>query len=300
MKPKVPFLFVLMAAVLWGTTGTSQTFAPASAHPVAIGTIRLVIGGVTLLAIVLSLKKLSLTNWPYKRTLIASLCMACYQPLFFSSVSITGVAVGTVVGIGSAPVLSGILEWLFWKKNPSKVWWSATLLSIFGCVLLFVNKEAVSINPYGIIMAIGAGLSFALFTLVSKDLTAEKEPLPAMAVIFTISGLMLAPLLFFFDITWIFEANGALVSLELGIFATGIAYWLYAKGLKKIPSSTAVTLSLGEPLTATVLGVFVVGEVLSVPSWIGVFLILLGLCVLSFVKEKTVQQVSYRENQLLP
>ncbi|MGX2961147.1 EamA family transporter [Peribacillus sp. JNUCC 23] len=47
------------------------------------------------------------------------------------------------------------------------------------------------------------------------------------------------------------------VSLHLGIITTGIAYFLFAKGLISIPSSTAVTLSLAEPLTAALLGVLV-------------------------------------------
>ena len=44
---------------------------------------------------------------------------------------------------------------------------------------------------------------------------------------------------------------------------------LYARGLNKIPSSSALTLSLAEPTTAAILGVFIVGENLSTMSWIG-------------------------------
>ena len=33
--------FVLMAAILWGTTGTTQAFAPAGFDPMVIGTLRL-------------------------------------------------------------------------------------------------------------------------------------------------------------------------------------------------------------------------------------------------------------------
>ncbi|HFQ93738.1 MAG TPA: hypothetical protein ENK32_06995, partial [Anaerolineae bacterium] len=40
--------FVLAAAVLWGTTGTAQAFAPAGAHPLSVGAMRLLVGGVAL------------------------------------------------------------------------------------------------------------------------------------------------------------------------------------------------------------------------------------------------------------
>ncbi|WP_367457253.1 EamA family transporter [Terribacillus saccharophilus] len=104
MTVKIAPLFVLFAAILWGTTGTAQAFAPATAHPIAIGAARLAVGGLFLLLVTLLLGKLNLKSWPIGLTLLAAFCMACYQPLFFSAVHQTGVAVGTVIAIGSAPI----------------------------------------------------------------------------------------------------------------------------------------------------------------------------------------------------
>src|SRR5699024_4928478 len=130
-----PFL-ILIAAILWGTTGTAQALAPENAHPIAIGATRLAVGGLFLLCIVIITGRLHLKHWPFKLVILASLSMAMYQPLFFSAVTITGVAVGTVVAIGSAPILSGCIEWIFFKKRPPMIWWYSTILSITGCVLL--------------------------------------------------------------------------------------------------------------------------------------------------------------------
>ena len=44
---------VLMAATLWGTSGTSQAFAPAGFDPLVTGTLRLALGSATMLLIVL-------------------------------------------------------------------------------------------------------------------------------------------------------------------------------------------------------------------------------------------------------
>ncbi len=60
MQGKLSALLILLAAVLWGTTGTTQAFAPESAHPIAIGTIRLAIGGLFLLSLVFLFGKLEL------------------------------------------------------------------------------------------------------------------------------------------------------------------------------------------------------------------------------------------------
>lgn len=278
-RSMAPFL-ILFAAMLWGTTGTAQALAPEAAHPIAIGATRLAVGGLFLLLIVFLSGNLHLPQWPIKPTILAAFSMALYQPFFFSAVHMTGIAIGTVVAIGSAPILAGFIEWIFYKKRPNLIWWCSTLLAILGCLMLFMNKESVYVNPLGIIMALGAGLSFASYTIVSRDLVETYSSLSVVAVVFTLSGILLAPFLFIFDMAWITNVRGISVSLHLGIVATGIAYLLFAKGLVHVPSSNAVTLALAEPLMAALLGVFIVGEILNITSWIGIFLLMLGIGIL--------------------
>lgn len=282
LKDKISPLLVLFAAVLWGTTGTAQTFAPPDTHPISFGAMRLAFGGATLLLFVSLQGKLKLKNWPLKEVILAALCMACYQPFFFSAVKMTGVAIGTVVAIGSSPILAGIMEWIFKKMMPTRAWWLATVVAICGCLLLFTTNGAVQVQPFGIMLSLGAGLSFATYTLVSKELLKTQAPDTVVAVVFTLAAIMLAPLLYVFDLSWLFQINGIGTSLYLGIFATGIAYLLFSKGLVNLPASTAVTLSLFEPLTAALLGAFLIGEKLTLSSWFGVALIFLAIVVVSF------------------
>ena len=287
LKNNLPPFLILIAAILWGTTGTAQALAPDTAHPIAIGATRLAVGGLFLLFIVLITGKLHISNWPIKTTLLASLSMALYQPFFFSAVTITGVAIGTVVAIGSAPILSGLIEWIYYKRRPSTVWWYSTFLAIVGCLMLFMNKESVYVDPFGIIMALGAGSAFASYTVVSRDLVGRFSSVSVVAVVFTLSAIYLVPFLFIFDMSWITNIRGISVSLHLGIVATGIAYLLFAKGLTQVASSTAVTLALAEPLTAALLGVFIVGETLNTTSWIGIFLLMLGIGILIWGSKKS-------------
>ncbi|WP_394189752.1 DMT family transporter [Paenisporosarcina quisquiliarum] len=290
MKTIIPYLLVLFAAILWGTTGTSQTFLPQTAQPLTIGASRLAIGGFSLLIIMLVMKKISFGTWPWKLTIIAAICMALFQPLFFTSVRVTGIAIGTVVAIGSAPIFSGLIEWLFLKMKPSRDWMMATALSVIGCALLFLNKDALTVNPVGVTLSLFAGFVFAIYTIVSKFLLAKVEAIPAVAMTFSISAFMLMPFLFIFDSSWVVEPKNIGTILYLGIMTTSAAYILYLFGLKKVPSSSAVTLSLGEPLTAAVLSVVIVGEVLSPISWLGVVLLLGGIIVLTFSGRKRLKQ----------
>lgn len=281
-----PYIWVLLGAMLWGTTGTAQSFIDGTAHPLTIGALRLSIGGFTLLAFVLWTKKLQLRSIPWKAVLLSAATMALFQPLFFSSVQLTGIAIGTVVAIGSAPVFSGILEWAVLKRRPDRIWSMATSLAIIGCLLLFADKDAPAVDPAGILLALGAGLSFATYAGVSKNVLERMDAVPAVAVIFSLSALYLMPFLFFFDLSYIAAPENLGVILYLGLGATSLSYILFSSGLKLIPSSSAVTLSLAEPMTAALLGVFIVGEVLTGIAWVGVLLLLGGILVLTFGRKK--------------
>ena len=290
LSQRVAYVLVLLGAVLWGTTGTAQTFMPQTIHPLVVGASRLAVGGFTLLIILLVMRKIQLRNWPWKATIYAAISMAVFQYLFFSSVRLTGVAIGTVVTIGSAPVFSGLIEWIIVKRRPTRVWLSATVLAIIGCALLFLNKEGIVVNPIGVAMSLGAGSLFAVYALVNKEVLDHVPAVPAVAVIFSMSAVMLFPFLFLFETEGLLTGRGIGVVAYLGIATTSIAYILFSTGLKHIPSSSAVTLSLAEPLTAALLSVIVVGEQLAGTSWAGIAMLLGGILVLTLGGRKRTEK----------
>jgi DME family drug/metabolite transporter len=54
--------------------------------------------------------------------------------------------------------------------------------------------------------------------------------------------------------------------------------------LLRVPTATAVTLSLAEPLTAGLLGVFLLGEQLTPLAWLGIAFLFMGLALLAASK----------------
>src|SRR6185436_13523427 len=108
-------LQVLLAAVCFGTTGTAQAIGPA-ASPVAVGAARIVIGGATVAGIAVG--------------------VCVYQLSFFAAVNLTGVAVGTVVAIGTGPAAAGMLGRVVNGERLTGRWALATLCAAAGVVLL--------------------------------------------------------------------------------------------------------------------------------------------------------------------
>ena len=280
---------ILFAAMLWGTAGTAKAFA-SEVDSISMGVARLVIGGVMLMAIAVLTKKMTFKGWPLKPLIVGGIAMALFQPFFFSAVELTGIAVGTVVSIGSAPVFSGMIEWVIFKIRPARVWWLSTFLAIAGCIILMFNTNAVTVDATGVLAGLGAGISFASFTMSNSRLIQSHEPIASVAMIFCLSALILSPFVFINDMTWLGETNGFLVALHIGLLATTLAYFLFSSGLRYVKSSTAVTLSLGEPLTASLLGVFLVGETLDSLSWVGLIMLLAGIVILVLQSRRTKKQ----------
>ncbi len=278
-------LLVLAAAVLWGTTGTAQALAPPGATPLAVGTMRLVIGGTALLAVALARGAFRHShNWPIGPTLLAIVTIAAYQLCFFAAVVRTGVAVGTVVAISSAPVAAGLLGVIFLRERPGTPWLLATALAVAGCALLTLadgGQATLQVDALGILLAVGTGVCYAVYTIALKRLLAVQPPDAVTAVAFFGGALLLAPLLFFVDLTWLTEPRGLLVAFHLGLIATALAYLFFIRGLASVPAASAVTLALAEPLTATLLGVVVLGERLNGPALAGMALLAVGLGVLA-------------------
>lgn len=280
---------ILLAAVLWGTTGTSQALMPPERSPLAVGALRLLIGGGCLLALSCFRGTFKIQNIPCGKILLAGIFIALYQICFFLGVSYTGVAAGTIVGIGSSPIFAGLLDWLVQKARPQPRWFLSTAVAIVGCALLVLGSGDIRIDPLGIALAMGAGLAYSAFTLIAKILLSEHPTEGTTALIFTVGAILMLPFLLFTDLHWLCEMRGWLPAMHLGVVATALSYWLFTRGLTIVPASTAVTLSLAEPTTAGLLGVFVLGEHLPPVAWLGLVMILAALAVLALPRK--VQQL---------
>jgi DME family drug/metabolite transporter len=277
-----------MSAVCFGTTGTAQALGAAGASPITVGEARIVLGA---LGLQLAARWVARSGRGAPRGVallprssrmwLAAAAVAGYQVSFFLAVRSTGVAVGTVVALGSAPVVTGALGWMLGHGRPPGRWTAATALAAAGLAVLTLAGGASQVAPGGVLLALGAATSYAVYTLgVKEAIDTGTGPESAMATVFSGGALLLAPALVLLPIGWLATGRGALTAVWLGLVPTAVAYVLFARGLRRLSAAEASTLTLAEPLTAAALGVALLSETISAGTVVGGLLLLLGLAAL--------------------
>jgi DME family drug/metabolite transporter len=319
-----PRLLVLAAAVLWGTTGTARALGPDGASPSAVGAARLVVGG-TLLAALGWHRHRSGGAGPAGRgrggtvaptsrvepgprprdgsgpagrrravadgragvpLAVAAGAIAAYQPLFFGGVARTGVAVGTMVGIGSSPAFAGLLGLTVRGERPGRRWLAATGLAVAGTSLLVGAGDRDDVDPVGIALALGAGASYAVYVAATKVLLDRgRRPDVVTGQTFGLAAVALVPVAVVAGVAPLVSWDGAVMVAHLGLVTVVLAYLLFGRGLAGVGIAMTGTLTLAEPATATVLGVVALGEHPQPATAAGLALVAAGLVTLARARQ---------------
>lgn len=286
---------VLVAAILWGTTGTAATFAP-ELSPLAIGAVAMGIGGLLqgLIAAgtLLRQRRLIAAQWHFLVT--GALAVAVYPLAFYASMRYAGVTTGTVISIGSAPLLSALIEYRFDGGRLTKQWLCGAVPGIAGMILLCLaqssgeaeaagNEHALS----GIALGLLAGFTYAFYSWSARRLMqAGVASGAAMGATFGAGGILLMPVLFMTGAPLLASWNTAAVGIYMALIPMFVGYLCYGYGLARIPASMATTITLLEPVIAALLAVLLVGERLPFAGWAGVSLIVVCLGIITAPAKK--------------
>jgi drug/metabolite transporter, DME family len=187
------------------------------------------------------------------------------------------VALGTLVALASAPVLCGLLARQVMGERLPRGWAGATACAIAGCALLLAPGADAAADPLGVGLALVCGACYAVYTVSAKRvLSAGVDPLAFLAGSVVTGALVLAPVLAA-GAGQLASARGLALVAWLGLAATALGYVLFARGLARVPAAAAGTLSLAEPLTASLLGIVALGERPSAAGAVGAVLLAAGL-----------------------
>jgi drug/metabolite transporter, DME family len=286
--PRGGSLAIVLGAALWGTAGAAQELGAPSAAPVTVAGVRTLAGGVLFLVVLLLLGRGAALRRAVRLApralLLGAAAMAVFQVGYLTGVRGAGVALGTLLAIGSAPVWAGAIAALS-GRSPSRRWLLASLTTITGTAVLLLGGASMTGAGdlrLGAGAALLAGAAYAVIaTATKRALDRGADGMATMAGVFLVSGVLLAPVLVLGDLGWLTTPGGLVAAGWLAVGPTVAGYILYARGLRQVDAPTATSLTLAEPLTATVLAVVVVGERPTVWSALGAVLLLAGLTLLS-------------------
>lgn len=277
---------LLLASLLWGTTGTSATFLPHDVSPIAIGASTMGVGGLLLFGTAPRMSWAVLRD-PRARRWVAlgAVGVVVYPLAFYSAMNLAGVAVGNVVALGSGPVFAALYEWLGERHPLSRRWAASTGLAVVGIVLLALGREAGTALSSGTLpgVALGllAGAAYALYTYASSRAIGLGRPSRGvMGSMFGIGAVLLLPVLIATGAPLLQSGSSVGIAAYLAIGPMFVAYLLFGIGLRTVRSSAATTITLLEPVVATILAVVVVGERLAPLGWVGLALVFAGLAAL--------------------
>lgn len=279
---------VLFASIVWGTTGTAATFAP-DVGSAAIGSAAMGLGGLlqALRAGGSIARSLRLLMRFRVLLLIGGASVAVYPLAFYGSMRLAGVAIGTVVTIGSAPLFSALIELAFDRTPLTRRWMAGALVGVAGIVLL-ASAKGMPGGPVdgegvfaGILCGIVGGLTYALYSWVARRLMLRGVPSPAaMGATFGIGGLLLMPVLVATGGPFLASWTNLAVGAYMAIIPMFMGYVAFGFALARISASMAITITLVEPVVAAVLAVAIVGERMQPSGWLGAVLV---ICCLVFV-----------------
>jgi drug/metabolite transporter, DME family len=285
-----PAIALIVASMLWGTTGTAASFLPSAVSPIAIGASTMGVGGILLFLVsapssVSAIRDAASRRWLF----IGAIGVVVYPLAFYTAMNLAGVAIGNVVALGSGPVFAALLEWIIQRRGLDRRWVGSTAIAIVGIVLLGASRvdDAVGDNvAAGVLSGVLAGAAYALYTYASSRAISAGQPSRAvMGGMFGLGAVALIPVLVAVGAPLLASETSIGIAAYLAIGPMFVAYLLFGVGLRSLRSSAATTITLLEPIIATVLAVLVVGERLAWFGWIGLLLILAGVTLVASARQ---------------
>lgn len=289
MKKNV--LYIVLAAVGWGTTGIFVSFFEglgltttfvSAARPL----IAAVFIGVGLLISNRAALRIKLRDiWVFIGTGIFSFSFFTY--CYYLSITKNGMAVAAVL-LYTAPVFVTILSALLFKTAFTKYKFIALVLSFAGCALVSeIFNAQYRISTIGIIAGLGSGIGYALYTIFGEFAIRKGYKSGTISFYtFAFASLVTVPAAIFSGLPQ--GVDFGELSVWLGLFAlitAVVPYLLYTKGLEGIEPSMAAVSATFEPLVAAILGVLVLKETPTISKIVGIVLILSSLIVAGRQKE---------------
>ncbi|WP_292969812.1 threonine/homoserine exporter RhtA [Pantoea sp. UBA4549] len=260
----VVILLVAMMSLQGGASLAKLLFDVAGAP--GITALRLGLGTL-LLCLFFKPWRLRFTPAQRKPLLIYGLALGCMNFLFY-------LALRTIpLGVGVALEFLGPLALaLAGARRLLDFLWIA--LAVAGLWFLLPIGDGVShIDPLGALLAVGAGVCWAIYILAGQRAGAEHGP-ATVAMGSLIASVIFVPLGLLFASPGIWHWEILPLALLIALLSSAIPYSLEMIAMTRLPARIFGTLMSLEPAVAALSGMLFLGERLTLPQWLGLLAII--------------------------
>jgi len=281
------YLLVAGSFLIMGMIGALVDWATAPESALLV--IRFATAGIVLGALLARRRPLAGVRqrsvWP--RLLLMAFVDSFTLLLFFVAIRGTSVAIGMFLQF-LAPVWVAILAPRIFRTRTERIVYPALLLALIGLAVILAPSligEGIKLSAGGVAAGLAAGLGYAVFQLVVKDLT---KRVSAVTIVFTeawLDALILLPLALWqtVGVGYHLTTRDLVAGLILGVVCTALAYTMWTAGMGLIKVQHSSILGYLEPVSAPLYALLLLGQGISV--WTvagGALIVAAGLLVVLF------------------
>lgn len=261
------YLLVALAACLWGSLGLFFRILHDNygLSALTLAFLRAAIaGGILLLVVAFARPQtLKIPRQSIAFFVLYGFCGVAAFYFFYTQAVIQTSVTTAVVLLYTAPAFVTLIAWRAWNEAMTARKLFAIALAFVGCALIARAYDATQLrlNAIGLALGLGAGFTYALYTVFSKFALSQHSSLTALTYALLFGALFLAPLQTLDG----FEALARQLAVWPFLFALALgptlgALALYNAGLRIVPASNASLVATLEPVVASALAFVVLGE----------------------------------------
>ena len=204
---------------------------------------------------------------------------------YFSAITIMPLSTAAIL-LYTSPIWIMLMSVLFFREKLNRIKLTALALAFVGCVLVSgISGEGLTLT--GLLLGLGSGIGYGLYSILGTIALRRYSPYTVTNYTFLFaaagSWMVCQPA----DMISKFSAADNLMGLLLFCVLTGlvtavIPFLAYTIGLRTVEASRAGILATIEPLVATLVGIVVFSEPLTLLSGLGIVLILVAVVLLNW------------------
>jgi drug/metabolite transporter (DMT)-like permease len=261
------YLLVAGSFVIFGFIGVLVAWATAPES--ALLFIRFVTAGVVLGAVFARRRPLagagSRSVWP--RLLLMGLVDSAMLLLFFVAMRDTSVAIGMFL-LFLAPVWVALLAPRVFRARTERIVYPALVLALAGLAAILLPSllgEGVKLSAGGVAAGLAAGLGYAAFQLIVKDLTRRVAAVTIVVAETWLDAVILIPLALVQTVGAGYQltTRDLVAGVVLGIVCTALAYMMWTAGMGRIKVQHSSILGYLEPVSGPIYALVLLGQAIS-------------------------------------